>query len=84
MATDGVLISSIARGGQKDLLTAFNALFNMPNPSIVILSAAKNLRQNGRSFASLRMTAVGFQQSKSLTKCGQAALPPRALILADF
>jgi hypothetical protein len=37
---------------------------NMPKSSIVILSAAKNLRQNGRSFASLRMTTVGFQQSK--------------------
>jgi hypothetical protein len=36
---------------------------NMPKPYIVILSEAKNLRQNGRSFTSLRMTAVGFQQS---------------------
>jgi hypothetical protein len=29
-------------------------------PSAVILSEAKDLRQNGRSFASLRMTMDGF------------------------
>jgi hypothetical protein len=40
----------------------------MPKLSIVILSEAKNLRQNVRSFASLRMTAVGFQQSRVLIK----------------
>ena len=51
---------------------------NAAKPDVVILSGARNLPSNERSFAALRMTAGGFQESQFRCQARHGRLRLRA------